>query len=393
VHLDLPEDEAMSPARRRALATVGVRREEPSPSAIRKIARLLTRSGRAVVVAGLGCRDTAVATPLRELVDHLGAPTLTTPRAKGVIPEDHPLAAGVFSGGRLEEELLGRADSVLAIGLDSTEVLPRAWKAGPAVLSMAEYRTSAWPLEATAEAIGDLATGLVLLREDLPPAGEWSLAAWARRGETFRGRARSLLADACRLRGGDGLAPHRVVEIAREVFPTPTLATVDSGAHALVVAAFWETYEPKGFLCSSGLGGAGYALPAAIAAKLAAPDRPVLAFMGDSGFLSNLPEVATASRLNTPLVIIVFVDDSLSLARVAQEQKRYAPLGVSLGAMDIPKVAEGLGALGTMVEDEEGLRLALSDSLNTTKPAIIATRVNPHGYRRMLEILRGKKGR
>jgi acetolactate synthase-1/2/3 large subunit len=184
-----------------------------------------------------------------------------------------------------------------------------------------------------------------------------------------------------------------VVEIAREVFPTPTLATVDSGAHALVVAAFWETYEPKGFLCSSGLGGAGYALPAAIAAKLAAPDRPVLAFMGDSGFLSNLPEVATASRLNTPLVIIVFVDDSLSLSRVAQEQKQYAPLGVSLSAVDIPKVAEGLGALGTMVEDEEGLRLALSDSLNTTKPAIIATRVNPHGYRRMLEILRGKKGR
>jgi acetolactate synthase-1/2/3 large subunit len=117
---------------------------EPSPSAIRKIARLLTRSGRAVVVAGLGCRDTAVATPLRELVDHLGAPTLTTPRAKGVIPEDHPLAAGVFSGGRLEEELLGRADSVLAIGLDSTEVLPRAWKAAGAF--MAEYRTGG-PLE------------------------------------------------------------------------------------------------------------------------------------------------------------------------------------------------------------------------------------------------------
>jgi len=393
VHLELPSDEAMGPARRRALAAVPVRPEEPSPSAIRKFARLLTKSGRAVIVAGLGCRNAAVAEPLRGLVDHLGAPTLTTPRAKGVIPEDHPLAAGVFSGGRLEEELLGRADSVLAVGLDSTEVLPRAWKVGPAVLSMAEYRTTARPFDAAAEAIGALATGLVLLREDLPPAGEWNLAAWARRGETFRDRTRSLLADACRLRGGEGLAPHRVVEIAREVFPRPTLAAVDTGAHALIVTAFWETYEPKGFLCSSGLGGAGYALPASIAAKLAAPDRPVLAFMGDSGFLLNLPEVATASRLNTPLVLIVFVDDSLSLARVAQEQKRYAPLGVSLSAMDIPKVAEGLGALGTMVEDEEGLRLALSDALNTTKPAIIATRVNPHGYRRMLEILRGKGGR
>jgi acetolactate synthase-1/2/3 large subunit len=184
-----------------------------------------------------------------------------------------------------------------------------------------------------------------------------------------------------------------VVEIAREVFPRPTLATVDTGAHALAVAAFWETYEPKGFLCSANLDGAGYALPAAVAAKLATPDRPVLAFMGDNGFLLNLPEMATVSRLDIPIVAVVFVDESMSFARVAQEQKRYAPLGVSLSAMDIPKVAEGFGALGTMVEDEEGLRAALSDAVNTTKPATIAVRVNPHGYRRMLEILRGKSER
>jgi acetolactate synthase-1/2/3 large subunit len=180
------------------------------------------------------------------------------------------------------------------------------------------------------------------------------------------------------------------VEIAREVFPKTTLATAGTGAHALAVAAFWDTYEPKSFLCSANLGGVGYALPAAIAAKVEAPNRPVLAFMGDNGFLLNLPEMATASRLESPLVLVVFVDDSLSLPRVAQEQKRYAPLGVSLSSMDIPKMAEGLGALGTTVEDEEGLRLALSDALHTTKPAIIAARVNPQGYRRMLEAVRGK---
>jgi len=390
IHLDLAADEAASPARRRALVAAGVRPKEPSPSAIRKIARLLTRSGRAVIVAGLGCRSIEVATALRELVEHLGAPTLTTPRAKGVIPEDHPLSAGVFSGGRLEEELLGRADCLLVVGLDQGELTPRPWKGGPPVLSLAEYHLAPCPFEPAAEAVGALTTGLLLLRENLPPAGEWNFAAWAKRGETFRDRARSLLADACRARRGHGLAPHRVVEIARQVFTKPTLVAADTGAHALAVTAFWEAYEPKSFLCSPGLVGAGYALPAAIAAKLAAPDRPVLAFMGDNGFLLNLPEMATATRLNVPLAIVVFVDECLSLARVAQEQKRYAPLGISLSAMDIPKMAEGLGALGTVVEDEDGLRLALSDALNTTKPAIIAARVNPHGYRQMLEILRGK---
>ena len=169
-----------------------------------------------------------------------------------------------------------------------------------------------------------------------------------------------------------------------------TAGTTGAGAHAIAVAAFWETYEPKSFLCSASLGGSGYALPAAIAAKLESPSRPVLAFMGDNGFLLNLPEMATASRLGSPLVLVVFVDDSLSLPRVAQEQKRYAPLGVSLSSMDIPKVAEGLGALGTTVDDEEGLRSALSDALHTTKPAIVGVRVNPQGYRRMLETVRGK---
>jgi acetolactate synthase-1/2/3 large subunit len=341
-------------------------------------------------VAGSGCREAAVTRPLRELVEHLGAPTLTTPRAKGVIPEDHPLAAGVFSGGSLEEELLGQADCVLAVGVDPAEVLARPWRAGRPVLSLADYRMTPCPFVATAEATGSLATGLVMLREGLPPAGEWNLASWARLGEAFRARTRSLLAEAVSPRGLHGLAPHRVVEIAREVFPRQTIATVDTGAHALVVSAFWETYEPKTYLCSGGFAGAGYAIPAAIAAKLVATERPVLAFAGEGGLLLNLPEVATASGLGLKIVLVVFVDESLSLVRVAQEQKRYAPVGVSLPQLDIPKIVDGLGALGTAVEDEEGLRSALSDALEAPRPAVIAVRVNPHGYRRMLEVLRGK---
>ena len=229
-----------------------------------------------------------------------------------------------------------------------------------------------------------------MLREGLTPAGEWSLASWAKLGEAFRARTRSLLVEAVAPRGLHGLAPHRVVEIAREVFPRQTIATVDTGAHALAVSAFWETYEPKTYLCSGGLAGAGYAIPAAIAAKLVAQERPVLAFSGEGGLLLSLPEIATASGLGLKIVVVVFVDESLSLVRVAQEQKRYAPVGVSLPQLDIPKIVDGLGALGTTVEDEEGLRSALSDALEAPRPAVIAVRVNPHGYRRMLEVLRGK---
>jgi thiamine pyrophosphate-dependent acetolactate synthase large subunit-like protein len=116
----------------------------------------------------------------------------------------------------------------------------------------------------------------------------------------------------------------------------------------------------------------------------------VLAFTGESGLLLSLSEVATASGLGLKIVVVVFVDASQSLVRIVQEQKRYAPVGVSLPQLDIPKIVDGLGALGTAVEEDEGLRAALSDALEAPRPAIIAARVNPHGYRRMLEVLRGK---
>ena len=74
------------------------------------------------------------------------------------------------------------------------------------------------------------------------------------------------------------------------------------------------------------------------------------------------------------------------------DQKGYAPEGVSLGTMEIPKLAESLGAFGTEVEDEESLRSALKDAMGTSLPAVISVRIRPAGYRRMLEILRGKAG-
>ena len=392
VHLELPADEALRPARRHPGRLKGERPAGPSPSAIRAAARLLARRGRVVVIAGLGCRASGAARALQDLVEHLGSPLLTTPRAKGAVPEDHPLAAGVFVGGPLEEGLLSKAEGVLAVGLDAVELLPRPWRAGLPVVVLAEYQTGRRPFEPTCEVIADLPASLEALREALPPGGGWGLADWAGRAGEFKARGRALLAEASSARGRAGLPPHRVVEIAREVFPRQTVAVTDSGIHALAVATFWDCYQPKGYLCSSGLATPGFALPAAAAARLTLRDRPVLAFLGDGGFLRCMADLATAAWQRIPLVAVVFTDAALGLPRVQQEQKRYAPVGVSLGSMEIPKLAESLGALGTEVEDEEGLRAALKDAVATTQPAVIAAKVRPAGYRRMVEILLGRAG-
>ncbi len=390
VHLDLPADEAQRPARRRAIASRRMRRRSPSPSAVRWGARLLTRSGRTVVVAGSGCREAPAARALRDLLEHLGAPVLMTPRAKGAIAEDHPLAAGVFTAAPLENELLEKADAILTVGLDPAELLPGSWKSSRPVVALEEYRVGPRTRETACEVVADLPTALQALRQALPPGGGWSLASWAGRGEEFKVRCRLRLAEASAGRTHAAIPPHRAVQIAREIYPHDTLLAVDTGAHAIAANLFWEAYQPKDYLCSAGLAPLGYAIPAAIAAKLAAPERPVLAFVGDGGLLAHLAEVATAARLGLPLTILVFADESLSSIRALQEQRRFAPVGTSLGHADIPKLAEGLGALGTEVEDEEGLRAALQDALGTTQPAIIVARIRSSGYRRMLDILCGR---
>lgn len=387
MHLDIPSDEAGRPARVRGVRAALSSPRSPSPTAIRAAARLLTRRGRAAVVAGLGCRADRSARALRELVAHLGSPVLTTPKAKGVIPEDHPLAAGVFTGGRLDGSFLQRADCILLVGVDPAELLALPWGTERPVVALSEYRLGPRPFRAAMEVVADLAESLTGLRAALPPAGEWGLANWARQAAAFRSEVRGRLAAA--LRGGSGLQPHRIVAVARETLPRTARAVVDSGAHAMAVAAFWESYEPRQYGCSAVLAASGYALPAAVAAGLADPAGPVVAFVGDGGLLASLGALATAAHHRLPLVVIVFADESLNLVRVLQERKRHALEGVALPTIGVPSLAEGLGALGIVVETEEALAAALRDAMAAGAPAVIAARTQPAGYRRMLEALWG----
>ena len=93
-----------------------------------------------------------------------------------------------------------------------------------------------------------------------------------------------------------GLGPYQVVSTLREVFPRDTIATIDTGSHRILINHVWESYEPRRLLQSNGLGSMGYALPAAIAAKLIFPKRPVLAMMGEAGLDMVIGEMGTPAR-------------------------------------------------------------------------------------------------
>jgi acetolactate synthase-1/2/3 large subunit len=118
------------------------------------------------------------------------------------------------------------------------------------------------------------------------------------------------------------LSPQRTMEVARAVLPRSTIATCDAGASRLLVVQKCEAYGPREFLTSNGPASMGYAVPGALAARIAFPDRPVVAFTDDGGFLMTIAKLQTAQREKLPIIVLVFDDQEIGLTRVNSEVGR-----------------------------------------------------------------------
>ena len=151
-----------------------------------------------------------------------------------------------------------------------------------------------------------------------------------------------------------GLSPQRAMEIARAVLPRDTIATCDAGASRLLVVQKWQSYGPREFLGSNGLGSMGYAVPGAMGARLAHPNRPIVAFAGDGGFLMSVAELQTAQTEKLPFIVVVFDDQEIGLIRVKQEIKGIPRHGVKIGGVDWEKLGHCLRLRRGRGRDREG---------------------------------------
>jgi acetolactate synthase-1/2/3 large subunit len=393
VHLDLPADIAGQPTIPFAASGTPAPMPEPAAADLDRAAAMIRQARRPVIVAGLQCRG-ADAKWLRAFAEALPAPVLTTYKAKGALPDPHPLAMGVFTGGVLEAPVVGRADLIIVFGLDTVELIPRRWTYAAPVLSFARGSSGA-PERAAAgggryftpslEVMGELGGML----EELAPRLHQHHADWdvVEIDRLRRERRRALEI------GVPGLAPHRVVQITRELTPAGAIATVDAGAHMFPAAEYWQAVEPGEFLISNGLATMGFALPAAIAAQLVSPEQRVVCFTGDGGFMMVAAELETAVRLRLPIIVIVFNDSALSLIEVKQEQKGYAGASMRYAGPDLAVLARSFGVTAWTAADEAGFTRALVAAEGTPGPTLIDARIDPSGYRRMLEIVRGPGGR
>lgn len=380
VHLALPSDVARREERITAASdTVDL---DPAPvppparEAIHRMTARLRRASRPVVIVGLDL-DPRTAPPLvRRFVEALGVPAFVTPKAKGLLPEDHPLFCGVAAGVAADGvivEFLARADLLVGLGFDPVES-DKLWHQTMPLVAIGPLSVAAGAFRPELELVGDLARSVeALVGQGLGPY------AWS--GEDLAG-LRDQIQRALRPvePPTEGLSPYEVTRVLRETCPRETVMTTDVGSVKFVVSQAWTTWEPLTFLESNGLSSMGYGLPAAMAATIHFRDRPVVCTVGDGGFAMTLGDLETCVRERLPIVTVVYNDSALSLIRVAQARRGHPEYGVRYGPVDFAAAARALGAWGRRVRSLDDLARALGEALTLGQPAVIDVPVDPREY-------------
>ena len=382
VHFDMPQSETKREAGEYLAEPPllpNVLMSGPDRADLKVPLQMLAQARKPVLLVGLGALWHGAAAEVVALAERLGAPVLTTTKCKGVIPEDHPLRAGCIIGGLIERKMVSQADLIVTVGLDSIELQPKAWPYTTPVLALSSISSNDACVPASLEVVGNLKVLLARFSEWVSEGSAWGEKA----AQVFRDEVIDALNTP-----STGLSPQRAMEVARAALPRNTIATCDAGVSRLLVVQKWKAYGPREFLTSNGLGSMGYAIPGALAARLAHPDRPVVAFTGDGGFLMAVAELQTSVCEDLPIIVIVLDDEELGLIRIKQEIKGVARYGVKIGGMHWDKLAHGFGADGVVVDTEQGLQLAIASALKSGRTTVIGVRIDPSGYVAQFNALR-----
>ncbi len=361
-HIELPEDvmeaqidAAPLPRRRTPLA-------EPQARELLKAADIVRGALNPVALAGNGVVRGGATPALREFVRATGIPVAETFMGKGLIPPDNAKALGSVGLQSGDYSMAGfdEADVVLAIGYDLVEHSPEHWNSGrdkkiicidsvPAEID--EY------FMPEVELLGDLYYILTRLAEEcrhVPHQGGST-----RLREVVQGRF-----DAAKDDDHFPVQPPRALYEIRQAIGREDILISDVGLHKLWIGRMFPAAEPNTVLIANGLAGMGFAVPAAVAAKLVHPDRHVVTVSGDGGFLMNCQELETAVRLKTPFVNVIWENSQYGSIVWKQDKKFGNHFGVDFTNPDFVKLADSFGMpawrCASAAEFGERLRQALA---------------------------------
>ncbi len=365
-------------------------RHEVDPAAIAEAAQLIRAAERPVIYAGGGLLKARAAEALRELAEMCDIHVVTTLMARGVFPDSHRLCLGMpgMHGNYTAVTAMQQADLLINLGArfdDRVTGNPAHFAPNAKVIHVdidpAEHGKVRVPEVAIA---GDAKVAIEALIEALRPGDGSAVAdaladrsAWK---STVSGWQEQFPLQYDQPSGGYPLKPQFVVEQLRDHTPDDTIVVAGVGQHQMWASQFWQFDYPYTWVNSGGLGTMGFAVPAAIGAKVGQPDRTVWAIDGDGCFQMTAQELISASAENIPVKVGILNNAYLGMVRQWQElfyAERYSEVYLSADHPDYVGWAEAMGCVGIRVESAEEVVPAITkaNAIND-RPVVVDFRVD-----------------
>jgi len=345
------------------------------PAKAAAAAAALARAERPVIVAGNGVRIAKAYDGLAALAAKLGAPVATSASGKGVYPESGEWALGVLGnfGQPTANEVVGHADLILAVG---TRLGPAdTANENPALIDPTrqtiiqidvEPKNASWTFPADIALIGDAALALDQLLAALDPPSADAVA--GRKANLAAARERNNFFDGPAYTSDEApVMPQRLFREMLAATAEDALFTCDAGENRLFMTHYFQT-KSAGSLLMPGIGAMGYAVPAALAAKLVYPERDIVAVTGDGGFSMSLNGILTAKDENIPIVVVVLNNSALGWVKHGQGNR---PIASTFADTNFAEIAKATGIEGVRVETAADVGPAIKAALASGRPTVV----------------------
>lgn len=375
VHLQVTSDDALRPASGGASIERQAPPQHPRPKDVAAARGILARARRPVIVAGLGLEPERPYAAIAALAQAADAPVICTPKAKGCLADDHPLAAGVIGLTRTDPayEILDQADCIIAVGFDVVELV-KTWNYTVPLIWIAPWTNRGPVVKSKVELVGQMSPVL----EKLAKRPGRSERDWGKtRVAAYRAKLGQLkLPEPSRGR----MLPQQVLAAIRRATPREVLFTTDVGSHKILSCLSWQTLAPNSFFVSNGLSCMGFSLPTAIAASMLEPKRPVVCLIGDAGLLMAMGELGLLARLGTLVIVVVLNDGALDLIRAQQLKANKPVYGTEFTNPDFVRIAEAFGIRAVRVSDAHRCEVNVAAALARPGPTLIEVMIDPESY-------------
>ncbi|MEM2902529.1 MAG: biosynthetic-type acetolactate synthase large subunit [Candidatus Bathyarchaeia archaeon] len=348
------------------------------PQLVHQAVALIANSRKPVILAGGGVKYSNASKGLLELSETLMAPVATSFMGKGAFPEDHPLSIGIVGmhGNPVANKLVQEADLLIGVGFRFSD--RTTGKVGEFCSDAKLIHIDIDEAEigknkrVDAAIVGDAGEALSMMLKQIREGGFKASEDWGRRLEEVKSQLQA------EEEGEGGLKPPAVIKEMRRLLPRNAIVTTEVGQNQMWASLHFKAYMPRTFISSGGLGTMGFGFPAAIGAKVAVPEVPVVDIAGDGSFAMTENSLATSVAENIPVIVVIL--NNRMLGMVAQWQRlfydrRYS--AVKLDKPDFVKLAEAYGAQGLRPQSLEEFREAFKKALKCDVTTVIDVPIDP----------------